>query len=179
MSAGDSFSAAWIGVGGQFNKALIQTGTEYDWVNGVADYNAWYELLPQISVQLNMKLSPGDVMTASITLQNAATQTWIIEISDTSNGQTFKQSFTYTTTRLSADWIVERPTVNNILYPLANFGRISFTGCSATLNGKTGSITGFPHSAFIVQGRMNNNLDTVSDPSSSGTSFTIDFVAPR
>ena len=178
-SIGNSFSAAWIGVGGQFDESLIQTGTEFDWVNGAPGYSVWYELLPQNSVQLNMTVSPGDVMTASITLKDVAAQTWVVEICDTSNGQTFRQSFQYATTRLSADWIVERPTVNNRVTSLANFGSITFTGCSATLDGRTGSITAFPHSAFTLIGRMNNNLDTLSDTSQGGASFTIDFDSPR
>jgi hypothetical protein len=178
-SAGDSFSAAWIGVGGQYDETLIQTGTEHDWVNGAAGYIVWYEHLPQNPVQINMIVSPGDVMTASITLQDATTQTWVVEIRDASNGQTFRQSLSYATTRLSAEWIVERPTVNNRVSTLADFEKITFTGCSATLSRRTGSITGFPHSAFTLLGRMNNNLVTVSDTSAEGASFTVDFVAPR
>jgi hypothetical protein len=178
-SAGDSFSAAWIGVSGQYDETLIQTGTEHDWVNGAAIYMVWYELLPQNPVQINMKVSPGDVMTGSITLQDVATQTWIVEISDASNGQTFRRSLSYATTRLSADWIVERPSVNNRISTLADFGKIAFTECSATLSRKTGSITGFPHSEFTLLGRMNNNLVTVSDTLQGGASFTVDFVAQR
>jgi hypothetical protein len=176
-SAGDSYSAAWIGVGGQYDDALIQTGTVQSWVNGAANYMAWYELLPQNSVQLNMTISPGDVMRASITLQNAASQTWVIEITDTSNGQTFKQSFSYTTSRLSAEWIVERPIIYNRISTFASFGRITFKDCSATLSGRTGSITDFPHSTFNLIGRMNNYLDAVSDTSSGGSSFAVDFIA--
>ena len=178
-STGNSFSAAWIGVGGQFDQALIQTGTEHDWVNGAAGYMAWYELLPQDSVKLSMTVSPGDVMTASITLQDAATQTWVIEITDTSNGQTFRQSFNYATTRLSAEWIVERPVVNNRISTFSSFGRVTFTGCSATLSGRTGSVTDFPHSTFTLIGRMNNFLDAVSDTTNGGSSFTVDFIAAR
>jgi hypothetical protein len=178
-SADDSFSAAWIGVGGQYDETPIQTGTEHDWVNGAAGYIVWYEHLPQNPVQINMIVSPGDIMTASITLQDATTQTWVVEIRDASNGQTFRQSLSYATTRLSAEWIVERPTVNNRVSTLADFGKITFTGCSATLSRRTGSITGFPHSAFTLLGRINNNLVTVSDTSAEGASFTVDFVAPR
>ncbi|MGD0072427.1 MAG: G1 family glutamic endopeptidase [Candidatus Bathyarchaeia archaeon] len=34
VSAGDGYSSAWIGIGGQFDKTLIQVGTEHDVVNG-------------------------------------------------------------------------------------------------------------------------------------------------
>ena len=178
-SPSNSFSAAWIGVGGQYDQALIQTGTEHDWVNGSPSYAAWYELLPQDSVQLSMTISPGDVMTASITLQDAATQTWAIQITDTTKGQIFKQNFNYPTTRLSAEWIIERPVTNNRISTFASFSRVTFTGCSATLNGRTGSITDFPHSSFSLIGRMNNYLDAVSSPTNGGSSFNVDFIAAR
>jgi len=160
----DSFSATWVGIGGQYDESLIQTGTEHYSSNGSVGYIAWYELLPADSVELNMTLLPGDVMRASISLQNAATKIWLIEISDATNGQTFSRSISYASSMLSAEWIVERPTVNNFLYPLADFGRISFSDCSATMSGRTDSIVGFPHSAFNLQGRMNNNLMTLSNP---------------
>ena len=34
VSAGDGYSSAWIGIGGQLDKTLIQVGTEQDVVNG-------------------------------------------------------------------------------------------------------------------------------------------------
>jgi hypothetical protein len=36
VSVGDSFSAVWIGVGGQFDDTLIQTGTGFDqWAKSI------------------------------------------------------------------------------------------------------------------------------------------------
>lgn len=148
-------------------------------MNGAAGYIVWYKLLPQDSIQLSMTVSPGNVMTASISLQDAATQTWVIEITDSSNRQTFRQSFNYATTRLFAEWIVERRVINNRISMFASFGSVTFTGCSATLGGRTGSITGFPHSTFTLLRRMNNFLDAVSDPTNGGSSFTANFIAAR
>ena len=42
-----------IGIGGRFDKTLIQTGTEQDSVNGNEYYSAWYELLPDQAVRIN------------------------------------------------------------------------------------------------------------------------------
>ena len=38
----DAFSAIWIGIGGQFDRTLIQAGTEQDFVGGQAQYSVWY-----------------------------------------------------------------------------------------------------------------------------------------
>src|SRR5208337_2369777 len=52
VSAGDGYSSAWIGIGGQLDKSLIQVGTEHVVVNGQDTYTAWYELLPSFAVRL-------------------------------------------------------------------------------------------------------------------------------
>jgi hypothetical protein len=61
VSMGDSFSAAWLGIGGQFDHTLIQAGTEHDSINGQEEYSVWYELLPNDSVTITaMNVSPED-----------------------------------------------------------------------------------------------------------------------
>ena len=52
-SAGDGFSSAWIGIGGQTDKTLIQVGTEHDSLDEEGAYSAWYELLPSFAVRIN------------------------------------------------------------------------------------------------------------------------------
>ncbi len=175
----DSFSAAWIGIGGQYDESLIQTGTEHSILNNTASYFAWYELLPDNSIYLNMTVNPGDTMSASISLQNSASNTWLVILKNLSNGETYQNTFQYASTRSSAEWIVERPTVNNFQYPLADFGTITFTGCSATIGGRVGSITGFPHSVVNMRGRMGNDLVRVGDLSPDGASFGVTFIASR
>ena len=77
----DTYSSAWIGIGGKSEKNLIQTGTEHDAVNGNEFYAAWYELLPDQAVRIpDMSVSPGDLITASITLADAETNQWLIRI---------------------------------------------------------------------------------------------------
>jgi hypothetical protein len=176
VSVGDSSSAAWIGVGGQYeyDETLIQTGTEHDSISGRSEYSAWYELLPYGSAAIDsLSVSPGDVITASISLLNQDTNTWSIEINDTTNGQSFKKNVTYTSSMLSAEWIVERPTINNRITTLANFGQIAFTNCKATVGGKAGTISDFPSNQITMQNRQNIVLVTVSTTSSGGSSFTV------
>ncbi|MBN1244549.1 hypothetical protein JXA31_03040 [Candidatus Bathyarchaeota archaeon] len=123
----DAFSSAWIGIGGQFDKTLIQAGTEHDSVNGQEYYSAWYELLPDKAVRItDMRISAGDLIVASIDLVDPDTNQWAIRIYDVTKGEGFYQTFVYNSPRLSAEWIVERPTVNDEVSLLANFGTLTF-----------------------------------------------------
>ncbi len=178
-ASAESYSAAWVGIGGQYDESLIQTGTEHSWVNGQVRYLSWYELLPADAVYLNITLTPGEFITASLTLQDSASDTWLVEIRNLSNNQAYQRSFQYISTMLSAEWIVERPTINRVQYPLTNFGNLTFTDCSATVEDRTGGITGFPHSIVYLRGRMANDLVDISNVSVDGTAYIISFVSPR
>lgn len=177
VSIGDSFSAVWIGVGGQFDDTLIQTGTEQDSTNGEGVYSAWYELLPYNEVAIDsLSVSPGDEITASISLLEPATNTWSIEIHDAKNGQSFQKSLVYVSSMLSAEWIVERPTENNRIRTLADFGKITFTGCTATINGNVGTISSFPTTQITMYNRQNVKLASVSPLTTKGSSFTVNYL---
>jgi hypothetical protein len=176
-SVGASYSAVWVGIGGQYDQSLIQVGTQQDSVFGSANYSAWYELLPDYPVYLGLNISPGDTIRAEIALVSSATDTWSISISDTSTGQTFQTNVVYSSSMLSAEWVVERPLVRSRSGPLADFGSVTITNCSATVSNKRGSITGFPSSKFSMINRMNNDLVSVSPIVPNGGSFTVTFLS--
>ncbi len=172
----NAYSAAWIGIGGEGEPTLIQTGSQHDYVGGQAYYSLWYELLPDDSVTLtNITVSPGDKISASINLLNGETSQWRIEIIDVSTGQGFSQNFFYNSSRLSAEWIVERPTVNNKLADLANFGSITFTAISVEVQSKTGTLADFPNSLIMMQDSQNHDLVSISPLSKDGQSFTVNY----
>lgn len=177
-SVDDSFCAVWVGIGGQFegDGTLIQTGSEQDSVSGNAVYSAWYELLPNDSVTItSINVSPGDRMNASISLVNSASNTWLIELEDITAGERFSQEFVYNSSMLSAEWIVERPTVDSTLSILADFGSLTFTDAKATSSTGAGVISSFPFSQVIMYDRQNRQLVTVSSLTSKGSSFTVTF----
>src|SRR4030042_2266403 len=170
---GYAYSAAWIGVGGQFDQTLIQTGTQHDSLNGDQSYSAWYELLPDLPITITtMQIKPGDIIKATITQTDSITNTWSINISDQTTGQSYRTSVVYESTMLSAEWVVERPTIGNRVGALANFGSVKFTDCSATMGGKTGKITDFPSSQFTLSNRQNVALVSLSSLGQDGSSFT-------
>ena len=173
----DAYSSAWIGIGGQFDKSLIQLGTEhdYDFTTGQATYNAWYELLPAYAVDMPINISEGDTVTASISLINSDTNQWNIQLTDITNGQGFNQNFLYNSTRLSGEWIVERPSINNQISTLCDFGSVSFSGCQIKVNSVTASIGNFTYSKVQMINQQATYLASASALSANGSSFTVSY----
>lgn len=177
VSASDEFSATWIGIGGYLDQTLIQTGSEQDSINGTAEYSVWYELLPNDSITINMNVAPGDRIQASIKLVDSVTDEWLIEIADVTTAQRFMQNVFYNSSQLSAEWIVERPFVNNAISTLADFNSVTFTDAKATMDSNVGTIRHFPYAQVTMRNRQNVQLVTVSSLSSDGSSFTVNYLA--
>ncbi len=179
-SAGNGYSAIWIGIGGELEKSLIQVGTEQDATNGQDTYAAWYELLPSFAVRLTgIAVSPGDTIIASINLVNSDTNQWSIQISDATTGQAFSQNVVYNSTRSSGEWIVERPTINNKIGTLADFGNITFTDCHVNVNNATGPIANFSFYKIQMANSQNAKLTSVSALTAGGSSFTVSYLAGK
>ncbi len=178
VSLDDRFSAVWIGIGGEFDEGtLIQTGTEEDSLNLTESYSVWYELLPNDSVTIStMNVSSGDNISASINLVDSATNTWTIKINDVSTGQSYNENFVYDCSKLSAEWIVERPTVDQTIATLADIGSVTFTDATATFNNTTGRISDFPSAQIVMVDRLNNELTSVSSLNSDGSGFTVAYA---
>jgi len=180
ISQNDTFSAVWIGIGGTFGHTLIQTGTEQDCVNGTLYYSAWYELLPDYSNTITtIEVSPGDTISASIDLVNSAENLWAVYISDVSTGQSFNQTFPYGSSRLSAEWVVERPDVDNKLSQIANFGSVTLSNCKARINNELKAFGYFPSIRIFMYNMRGTRLADVSNYSSNGSSFTVEYLTSQ
>jgi hypothetical protein len=179
VSQNDTFSAIWVGIGGTFGHDLIQTGTQQDSINGVTYYSAWYELLPFDSVTITMDISPGDAITTSINLADPTLNTWSIEVNDLSTGQSFNQDFVYDSSRLSAEWIVERPDINNVLSEIADFGSITFSNCTVVMNNQVGAFGYFPSSRTFMYNRSGTRIADVSNYFNDGSSFTVEYLTSQ
>lgn len=178
----DSFSAVWIGVGGYFDRSLIQVGSEQDSISGQAVYSLWYELLPTPAVTLDtMNVSPGDKIVASITLVNPDLDLWSIYIAD--GNQVFQGNVSYASSQLSAEWIMERPAVNRRIAVLANISSVTFSDCKAAIGSQTGTASSFPSvQSIMYQGILGTTgvtqLAYVSDLSNDGSRFTVNAYNP-
>ena len=175
-SENDTFSGVWVGIGGYGEDTLIQTGTEQECINGKFVYYAWYELLPDHLVRIsNINVQAGDTVTASISLINENTNTWSIEIADVTRGERFKKTFVYNSSRLSAEWVVERPKVNGATSTLADFGNVTFTECKATLDGVTGTIGNFSYAQLVMHDK-GISFVSVSPLNDDGSGFTVSYL---
>jgi hypothetical protein len=175
-SENDTFLGVWVGIGGYGEDTLIQTGTEQECINGKFAYYAWYELVPDHLVRIsNIHVQAGDAVTASISLTNENTNTWSIELVDITRNQRFKRTFVYNSSRLSAEWVVERPKVNGTISTLADFGNVTLTECKATLDGVTGAISNFSYAQFVMSDQE-LQLVTVSPLNDDGSSFTVNYL---
>ncbi len=133
-----------------------------------------------------MAISDGDQMQASIQLVNGTANQWIINITDTTNPQTFQNTFTYNSSQLTAEWIVERPTIlvfnNKQISTLANFTSVTFTNCTAAIGSFTDILGNFSLQALdmYTSGSPANpavQLTDVSELTPDGAEFTVTYVA--
>jgi len=156
-------SAFWVGLDGYSNSALEQTGTEADCVNGQAEYNDWWEVLPASETPYYSTLDPGDYITASVKYNGNGTFT--MSLSDSSRG------WSHSTTENgssgfqndSAEVIAEAPYDGSIL-PLANFGYVTFQNSEADGN----ALADYSPNEIIMTG----NNDTRAQPGGlSGGTF--------
>jgi len=154
VSKSAKYSSFWLGVGGFTEGTLIQTGTSADTNNNQASYYAWYEMLPAGSIAINcLTIKVGDHISAYV--EESSSNNWIIDIttdgagggsaSCSGPGGAFHQTFSYASSKKSAEWIAERPSLCFVtcqLTKLANFGTVTFTSASYVASGVTYTISG-------------------------------------
>jgi hypothetical protein len=166
----DRYTSHWIGIDGDGNSDLIQLGTEADSTGGRATYSAWWEILPDYSIDIpGITPRPGDSITASIT-QSSSTK-WKISLKDNSNGESYSATKTYNGPAASAEWIVEAPTVGGSQSAAAKFSPITFSGLTA--NGANPHLTTADE---IILRSGSKNISTPSAPTSSGNGFTVKYT---
>ncbi|MGH9016275.1 MAG: G1 family glutamic endopeptidase [Acidimicrobiales bacterium] len=166
------FSSTWVGIDG-FNLGddnLIQAGTEQDWIDGSASYDAWWEILPAFETRIDsITVHPGDVMTVSIT---KGTPKWTIVVDDKTTGQSFSQQEKYSAPLTSAEWIQEAPTVGNHIAALADDGTVTFDNLTA--NGADPELT-TDDSGVMAKKRGRVVISTPSSPNATQDGFAVAF----
>jgi hypothetical protein len=120
-SSNDLF-APWVGIDGDGSSTVEQTGVETDCSSGSPVYSAWYEMYPAAPVYYNVSVGAGDHITATVT--RTATNTYRLDLSDTTKGWTKTTTKSLTSKHASAEAIIESPTDS---YPTIS-GGITFTG---------------------------------------------------
>ncbi len=177
-SAGDGDSAFWVGIGGDGqSNALEQVGTQANVQNGQTEYYAWYELVPDPPVRLDLAIHPGDHISASVAVDGTNVT---VSLTDQTTGQSHTQTLQMSNPDTSsAEWIAEAPSTidgggNATPLPLADFGTIGFTGSSATADGHSGTISDSAWSSQPVA--LSESSSATAQPSSlssDGSSFSV------
>jgi hypothetical protein len=171
---GSSADATWVGIGGVLSHDLIQAGTEaVPDSNGGIDYQAWYELLPSGSVTVPLTVHAGDSMTATITEQSGAADTWLITIADVTTGKSYSTTVNYASSLSSAEWIEEMPAGVGTRISLDDFGTVQFTGGMTTKDGSSVSIAGSGAVSLTMANDADQPLAIPSVLGGDGESFSV------
>jgi len=131
-SLGTTNSSTWIGIGGDQDMWLIQTGTQQTNTFGIGTYGAWWQVLPLTPYEqnINAPVAPGDHMSAAI--RRDQSDVWTIAIADQTKGWIFTTQQTYGGRAITAEWIMEAPSSSsNSVESLANYGHTYFDGALA------------------------------------------------
>jgi Peptidase A4 family len=112
-------------------------------VAGRQSHFMWYELMPAASVPIGLKVLPGNVIAALVSVTGTTVQ---LQIRNLTRKTRFTKSLRANALDVSsAEWVAEAPSACDqrgrcTVLPLTDFGTVPFANPSATANGHTGSI---------------------------------------
>ncbi len=167
-------SAFWVGLDGgkSGDDSVEQTGTEAICFYGLLTvYAAWSEMYPAAQSLYSNTVDPGDHMSASVTVSGS---TYTLTISDATRGWTKKTVKTSSDNDATAEVIAEAPATESggsiEILPLADFGKVTFTG--ATIDGTSLAAS---HPEQLTMAYKNGTVKAVASPISGGRSFTVNW----
>lgn len=165
-------NATWVGIGGRDTADLIQAGV-YEIANSDgATYQTWYELLPDNSTPVDLAVHPHDSI--SVAILETSQDTWNIVITNNTSGQQFAKTVTYHSSLSSAEWIQERPLIDNSFSNLSGFTPIQFSGATVVRNGQRVSLSqAAPQIVNMVDTPTNYALAVPSAIDTAGMSFSV------
>jgi hypothetical protein len=169
-------SAIWVGIDGSSDNTVEQIGTEQDWTSGAPAYYAWFEMYPATGYMLTtFPVQPGDEISAEV--QFIAKNQFVLSISNLTQNVGFSIKKKRSAKRTSVEWIVEAPFFHRIL-SLADFGTVTFTGCSANIEGVEGPINeiSWQNEGVTMENSLSSTILAQSSTlTGGGTGFTVDW----
>lgn len=164
------YASTWVGIGGLSTDDLIQAGISEQ--STTPHYFAWWETLPSSAVRLNNKsVSHGDKIT--VTIAQSSSKKWKISLTDAGHWS-FSKTVSYKSSRSSAEWILEAPTIGATQTKLPGLTKAKFGPTSKyETNGTTHKIAhGNPIKLLMVT-RAEKREATPSALASNGQSFNV------
>lgn len=138
-----SWSSPWVGIDGDTNSTVEQTGTDSDCSRGAPSYYAWWEMYPKSAVIINHPVSPGDTMTGSVTYGSSG---FTLTLTDAGKWTFSTVQTSSKAQRSSVEWIVEGPSNGS----LTDFGQLTFSSASAAISGQSGLLGSFGSPQMIT-----------------------------
>jgi hypothetical protein len=173
---GQQASSAWVGIDGDtYTTAILQAGVDfYVDENGSHSYDAWYEWFPDNAHGFNLAINKGDVVVVKVESKSPSEGVAIIENKTTRQtvSKTLKApAATATLAGQNADWIVEDFQSGDTMVPLADFGRVVFTGAVAKAGGKSYGVSNATIIDMEQDGKIKTRTTVVSD-----SEFVVEYV---
>ena len=181
-----TYSSQWVGIDGVTDPTVEQVGTESDCLDGVPTYRAWYAMwgdsavnggdVVELSASAD-QLTPGDAMTASVSLSGSV---WTLAISDATAGWQYSTDISSPSPapqQSSAEWIVERPLQGSTFAALSDFGTASFTHAAASDSAASGPISAFTNMPSAIVDPSSTTLATPGLLTPGGTGFSVAWNA--
>jgi hypothetical protein len=99
--------APWVGIDGDGDQTVEQTGVQTSCSSGSPVESAWYEMYPKAPKYYSKRVDAGDTIVASVTFSD---KKFTLKISDTTQGWTESVSKKLASAkRLSAEAVIEAP----------------------------------------------------------------------
>jgi hypothetical protein len=162
------YASTWVGIGGVSSHDLIQAGISEQ--STTPHYFAWWETLPSSAVRVkNKSVSPGDKVT--VTVAQSSSKKWKISLTDAGHWS-FSKTVNYNSSRSSAEWILEAPTVGGTQTKLPGLKEAMFGPTSKyETNGASHTVAhGNPDKILMVT-KSGSREATPSALASNGQSF--------
>jgi hypothetical protein len=179
-----TYADQWVGIDGVASPTIEQLGTQSNCNDGVATYDAWYELSGNATLDAGGEVPDSGTVAAGDTVHAAVAAvagSWTLVLTDVTQGWT--APFTIdnpvpTPLQTSAEFIIEDPTLSltNTRDPLTDFGAITMTNASVSSTTSAGSLGSFPRSVITMTNGV-NPLATTGALSRGGHDFTVTWVA--
>ncbi|KAF2759369.1 putative aspergillopepsin [Pseudovirgaria hyperparasitica] len=138
-------ASAWVGIDGDTcSTSILQTGVDFYVQGSTVSFDAWYEWYPDYAYNFaSIPISAGNTITMTVTASSVSGGS--ATVTNESTGKTVTHTFTAQSAHLcetNAEWIVEDFSSSGGLVPFADFGKVEFTGASASTGSATVGVTG-------------------------------------
>jgi hypothetical protein len=165
--------ATWVGIGGAHTTDLIQAGTGAT-VNpdGTVAYDAWTETLPQSARTVALTVNAGDTVTVTLTEESAGS--WSIEMKNVTTNKTYTTTLGYNSSKSSAEWIMEAPSIGRTIAPLDSFGTVKFSAASTVVDGTKQTLKAAGAKPVTMTNSGSQPLAIPTAIGADGSSFNVD-----